>query len=667
MEGQMSKGLLLTVGMPTYGDFPGVFMSITSITTYHQEVLPYIEIVVVDNGYGDQRVADHSRDTENLINNLQRNNIRARYIRYNQVIGTAAAKQKVVEEAAAPWTLLMDSHVILPAGTLSKVLDFVSNASNNDNNLYHGTLLSETQQPIATHFDDVWRGEMWGIWGLDHQGIYPNGKPFVIFASGLGLALFRTASWPNFHPSFKGFGGEEVYIHMKYRRQGGQVYCIPWLRWIHRFGRTGSSAPPATIIDKVRNYIIGHKDLGLSLDRVYNHFVLGKNEDGSTYKVNTIPESVWNSLVQEEIDYTPTKTMRETTEQNNPQTVSTPEYKQTLPDQTQAQQPQTYSNPPNQAVVQSRGGCGQCGSRTTTTPEPAPYETPTPDEIYQLLQKAWQWVAEKQVQNILLVNLVHPQLLEQLANTIPGRIYIFHHYSGIQPNTPEVAMIEKINTQFPYLEDNNPKIAAHVTFDVIETAHMIPPADVVVIYPNKYDMETVDKYLNAFMNKANKRIVIPGGAKYGYVTPDHKPGLYNAIIKNTRERKQEKWSVVKHIQDGYGLTVISKFPEDKPALPNKLKMAANFIKAVSKHVMDGLAKVPRKLFELRLAQCEICEHRTTDPENGLDRCSVCGCYLAEWPNGNPGKAAWRSEICPIGKWEEVDQSYIEQELSKEQS
>lgn len=35
--------------------------------------------------------------------------------------------------------------------------------------------------------------------------------------------------------------------------------------------------------------------------------------------------------------------------------------------------------------------------------------------------------------------------------------------------------------------------------------------------------------------------------------------------------------------------------------------------------------------------CSLCDQRNDD------RCSVCGCFLAE-------KAAWRSSECPLGKW-----------------
>jgi hypothetical protein len=78
-----------------------------------------------------------------------------------------------------------------------------------------------------------------------------------------------------FNREFRGFGGEEGYIHEKYRQAGNKVYCIPWLMWWHLFKNgTGRGTPPypALLKDKVRNYIIGFKELGLDMQPLYEQF-----------------------------------------------------------------------------------------------------------------------------------------------------------------------------------------------------------------------------------------------------------------------------------------------------------------------------------------------------------------------------------------------------------
>ncbi len=98
-----------------------------------------------------------------------------------------------------------------------------------------------------------------------------------------------------------------------------------------------------------------------------------------------------------------------------------------------------------------------------------------------------------------------------------------------------------------------------------------------------------------------------------------------------------EWSVTYHTLANHGLTVISLDERDKPKLPGTIAMAANFTKAVAEHALDGGKNVDADMLESRLETCTLCPHRIDD------RCTVCGCFLAE-------KAAWRSSDCPLGKW-----------------
>ena len=58
-------------------------------------------------------------------------------------------------------------------------------------------------------------------WGDDPRGADPTAPGFDIPMHGLGLFACRRAAWPGFHPKFRGFGGEEGYIHEKFRQCGG--------------------------------------------------------------------------------------------------------------------------------------------------------------------------------------------------------------------------------------------------------------------------------------------------------------------------------------------------------------------------------------------------------------------------------------------------------------
>ena len=149
---------------------------------------------------------------------------------------------------------------------------------------------------------------------------------------------------------------------------------------------------------------------------------------------------------------------------------------------------------------------------------------------------------------------------------------------------------------------------------------------------------TADQLSNEFRRhaaKVRRWIVLQDTQIFGERGEDGGPGLLPALRRFMNENPE--WSVISHTQANHGLTVLSRDPGDKPALPGKLKLAANFTKSLAAHVADGLQKVDPSELQRRLEICSLCELR-----NG-ERCTVCGCHLVE-------KAAWRSSECPIGKW-----------------
>ena len=113
---------------------------------------------------------------------------------------------------------------------------------------------------------------MYGVWGTNPLGLDPEGAPFEIQMQGCGLIACRRDAWPNFNPLFRGFGGEEGYIHEKARQAGGRAMCLPFLRWSHRFNRPGGNTYRNDYEDRLRNYIIGWTELGLDLAPVWAHY-----------------------------------------------------------------------------------------------------------------------------------------------------------------------------------------------------------------------------------------------------------------------------------------------------------------------------------------------------------------------------------------------------------
>ena len=247
----------MTVGMATYDDFNGVYFTLQALRLYQD--MQDVELLVVDN-FG----CDY---TKRFVEGWSR----GRYILRNDIQGTAAPRDLVFREATGDIVVCCDSHVLFPKGVIARLKKFYDDHPDCDD-LLQGPLLYDDAELISTHLDPVWREEFWGIWATDPRGLDPEGEPFEIPMQGLGAFACRRSAWLGFNPRFQGFGGEEGYIHEKFRRAGRRTLCLPWFRWMHRFGRPSGVPYRLTLEDKFRNYLIGHAELGLDLAPVFSQF-----------------------------------------------------------------------------------------------------------------------------------------------------------------------------------------------------------------------------------------------------------------------------------------------------------------------------------------------------------------------------------------------------------
>jgi glycosyltransferase involved in cell wall biosynthesis len=322
----------LTIGMPMHHDYHGAWFSLQSLRL--NEDLSQVELLVIDN---DPTYNGSNMLKGNLEGQFGFHNMGARYIPYPDVKGPANAKNRVFAEARGEFVLCMDSHVLLKHGTIAKLIAWYDNHPG-CNDLISGPLLYDDMINTSTHFDDVWRGEMWGIWGS--AWITPDGRTFSVLnednkavcielafghkviwdlsqekeymghehylqemgcrrlgtdedefeipGNGCGLISCRKEAWLGFNPEWRGFGGEEMYIHEKFRKAGHKALCLGFLKWLHRFGRPEGVHFPLRRWDKIRNYVLGHNELGMDLEPVYKHFV----------ETNLMPQREWRSVTE---------------------------------------------------------------------------------------------------------------------------------------------------------------------------------------------------------------------------------------------------------------------------------------------------------------------------------------------------------------------------------
>jgi len=260
----------LTIGMAVYDDFDGVYFTVQALRIYQGCNNQQFELIVVDNNPD----SAHGKAIKHFIEGYANKNISARYVPYKDKTGTST-RNEIFRLAQGIYTLCLDCHVMLEPDGIKHLLQYYAQ-NPNTKNLIQGPLWDDSLQGYSTQFDPVWRDGMFGIWGSNHMAML-IGEPFEIPSQGLGLFSCKTSEWLGFNPLFRGFGGEEGYIHEKFRQNGAKCICLPNLKWNHRFGRPNGLPYTNDLKDRVWNYFVGwleiYKDPNHPfIKSIYDHF-----------------------------------------------------------------------------------------------------------------------------------------------------------------------------------------------------------------------------------------------------------------------------------------------------------------------------------------------------------------------------------------------------------
>lgn len=248
--------MLLTIGMATYDDFDGVYFTLQALKAFHN--LEDVELLVIDTK------PKSCEDTKSACGSAG-----AKYIHAPEKTGTSQSRNHVFEMATGKFVMCIDCHILFAKDSIEKLKEYLKK-NENTKNLIQGPLLYDDQKSTSTHFDPGWRGHMYGTWGNDPRII--SEEEFEIPMQGLGVFCMRKDAWPAFNKNFRGFGGEEGYIQEKVRQNGGKTICLPFLKWIHRFGRPKGVPYPLSVVDRIFNYIVGWTEIGWNHREVINYF-----------------------------------------------------------------------------------------------------------------------------------------------------------------------------------------------------------------------------------------------------------------------------------------------------------------------------------------------------------------------------------------------------------
>lgn len=619
----------LTIGMAHHSDFDGVYFTVQSLRLFHPEVLQRAELIVVDNSPG----GEPGKMLQTLVEDRMRPFFRSvRYIPMTDRRGTSQTRNRIFAEATSDAVLCMDCHVLLTPGSLAKLLGYYD-ANPDSMDLLTGPLLTDQPGVAWTHFDNVWRGHMWGVWGVawhrpgsdemfsavqhgdmteyrllsgdgsqvitEYDGeplpqlLWPghekalesagfvrpaNGNsdlPLEIPAQGLGLFTCRKSAWLGFNEHFRGFGGEEFYIHEKYRQAGRRNLCLPWLQWLHRFARPGGPKYSLRIEDRIRNYIIGHQELGLSLDGAHSHFLQNK-----------VSEETWQTILSDPVGY-------------------------------------------GQSAEHPGGGCGSCKK----TIEPMNLE-----QVYEYYAEAEQSDFSKHF----------PKLRELAAQCEHVTEFGSRDYGVIALLAGQPKTLRSYNSQADgaafWKAEQLAKSKAVET--KVAITHDLPDAvDIEETDLLFYDPARSDLFadLERHLAKIRRFIVVHDTDIYGIRFPNGRHGLKLELIRFMHAHPE--WTVVYSTTTQYGLMVLSKNPDDKPKRPSVFAMGPTFVRHMAEYAASGMENVSKEQLEKRLEECWLCDLRTDK-----EQCSLCGCGLL-------AKAKMRVMRCDANKWDAIDAEF----------
>jgi hypothetical protein len=280
----MTSRKALTIGMATYDDYDGVYFTVQAIRLFHPEITDETEILVVDN-HPDGPCAADLKALGNWVKGY-------RYIPFDRVRGTAV-RDVIFREANADSVMCVDCHVMFAPGSLRQLIDYFKTHPDS-RDLLQGPLVYDDLQNISTHMVPTWSAGMYGVWGSDARAADPAAPPFEIAFQGLGAFACHKAAWTGLNPRLRGFGGEEGYIQEKFRRAGGRTLCLPFLRWIHRFGRPMGVPYQNTWEDRIHNYMVIAGELGYDPAPALEHFRLHLGREAAERIIRDVREELAN-------------------------------------------------------------------------------------------------------------------------------------------------------------------------------------------------------------------------------------------------------------------------------------------------------------------------------------------------------------------------------------
>lgn len=563
----------ISIGMAHFQDYARLEFTCQALSMYHD--VSDAELIVVD-------ASPHHEDGKDVKDYLAKCapawGYGTKYIPLPRNPGTAAPRERIFREASGNVVVVMDCHVLLAPGSLPRMFTWIES---HPDDLVSGPLVYEDSTNTSTHFNNVWRAQMWGTWGTDERGRDPKGRPFEVWGQGLGLFACRGEAWLGFNAHFYGFGGEEGYIHEKFRRAGRKVWCLPWLRWWHSFARPGSIKYPCRVWDKVRNYVLGRQELELSLSPVYEHFVSldhpGESLAAHLERVHGEDPRRLDGASEAELDAL-----------HRRHKIYPRQWERLIADPVNCIHPPSVRERPRESSAESLFAA--CASRF-----------PWMLRLRQLASDCGH-VTElcRSLETTAALLAAGPDTMVSIA-------------AG---DAPHFRVAHKMVARDRVVETFTGTVHA----DWLQ--HSIDATELLVVHASS-NSERLLAILRRHGESASRRVAIVDGRD-------------DAIHEWLASRLE--WSV---LSKDDGLWVLSRDPRDKRPMPSAAAKAANYLQAKALHLLDGQTAVSPEHAGARLSVCVTCPSRVND---GCSECGCPCAKKASWrssecphPEGNQWK------------------------------
>lgn len=611
---QSARAPKLTIGMAVYDDVEGLWATIQALRLYHD--LRECELIVVDNNPG----SEHGKETKTFVESWASAWTRgAKYISMPENTGTTQPRNRIFQEASGDAVLVMDSHVLLAPGSVRRLIQWYDdNPESGD--LLSGPMLYDDLRNYSTHFQDEWGSDaMWGTWGIDRRADrpeavpfepYPDAPEFEVFAMGLGLFSCRREKWLGFNPAFIGFGGEECYIHEKFRAAGRKCINLPFLRWNHRFIRVGGPKYPRLMYWKARNYVLGHLELGRSLGAVHAAFVAS----------GKLGESDWNWLVSDPLRNVNPQGYRPAGErasvsanvsvnvagascQSPPQGNSQPQ--PTFPAGQQSQFPAKSSNglplPPSELTLDG------LFDWTKTVKRDWNEHLPKLRELASKCEYVTEFTKRRESTVALVAGLPKKVTSYQLERDELTKM--LHYIVG---------------------RDKPQKLENFVSHESDALAvNEIEETDMLVI-DSIHNADRLYAELSKHAGKVRKWLVIRGTEAFGEKAEGGDgPGLYHGLDRYFLEHPSEGWKRVYHAANQYGVSVYSRLP-DEPC--------------IDRGPGTELTKMLRGLGVNPAAGCDCKAKARKMDEWGIEGCKANRDLIVGWMREGVGRWGWSDRL-----------------------